>query len=138
MGVVIAAYQLDAYLDRRDWPGTPGDILSHYEQVIIKGAKSKDQVPAIWDAALQTEATFRKERMFEGEFKIWQATEYPELRWRRAVNLVTTGPSAIMGMAEMLKVIKDFPNHASSPGWVKQLRLMVKPESATDADAAVQ
>jgi hypothetical protein len=138
LGVVMVAYQLDAYLDRRDWPNTPGDIISHYEQVIIKGAKSKDQVPGLWDAALQTEATFRKERMFEGEFKIWQATDYPELRWRRAVSLVSTGPSAVTGMAEMLKVIKEFPNHASSPGWVKQLRLMVKPDAPTADEAAVQ
>lgn len=135
--VVIDAYQLDRYLRREGWPMEPGNIIRMYQQVILKPSleKHKDDIATIWDSAINAEASFRKERLPEGEFAIWQQNEYPALRWMRAVDLAASGSNPVNGMAEMLKVIKDHPGHPSSPEWIKQLRQLVAP-SLPDPTAA--
>jgi hypothetical protein len=126
IGIVVAAYQLDQYLDRKEWPTTPADIISHYENIMIRTAKDRSKVGALWETAINTEVSYRKARMFEGELKVWQTTDYPELRWRRAQSMTTGGGDAVIGMAEMLKVIKEFPAHPSSPTWLSELRGMIQ------------
>lgn len=131
VGVVIEAYQLAPYLRTQDWPAEPGNIIGMYDKVILKAVREKKPVElaAAWDGALNIEASFRKERLAEGDFTVWQQNEYPNLRWQRATDLVQSGGNPVGGMAEMLKVIKEFPNHASSPTWVGELRRLVTPES---------
>jgi hypothetical protein len=126
---VIDAYQLDQYLRRTDWPTVPGGIVEMYDKVIIQLArdKKKDDMATLWDSALNNEATFRRLRLAEGEFTVWETSAYPNLRWQRAMDLAQNGPNPVTGMAEMLKVIKDNPTHPNSPEWVKQLRDMVSP-----------
>lgn len=137
--VVIDAYQLDRYLRREGWPMEPGNIIRMYQQVILKPSleKQKEDIAAIWDAAINAEATFRKERMPEGEFAIWQQNEYPALRWMRAGDLTGHSSNPVTGMAEMLKVIKEHPSHPSSPEWIKQLRQLVTPAMPEPAAAPV-
>ncbi len=130
--VVIDAYQLDQYLHRNDWPLVPGDIAAMYDKVIVQAAreKKKEDIGSLWETGINTEASFRGLRLAEGEFKQWQASTYPNLRWHRAEDLAQNGPNPVTGMAEMLKVIKDYPNHPNSPDWVRQLRNMVSPPTA--------
>ncbi len=140
MRAVVEAYQLDQFLRRQDWPLVPGDIVEMYNKVIIENARKnkKEDMAALWDTALNTEATLRKLRLPDGEFTVWEQSSYPNLRWQRAMDLVSSGPNPVSGMADMLKVIKDYPNHPNSPDWVKQLRTMVapeKPEEGADKDA---
>ena len=137
MRAVIDAYQLDQYLRRSDWPNVPGDIVEMYDKVIIEQArqKKKDDMASLWDTALTNEASLRRLRLADGDFAVWEQSTYPNLRWQRAVDLATTGPNPVTGMADMLKVIKEYPNHPNSPDWVHQLRDMVQPPGAgTDAD----
>ena len=79
---------------------------------------------------------YRKERLPEGELTVWQQQEYPNLRWLRAKDLVRNSGNPVNGMAEMLKVIKEYPNHASSPAWVVELRNMVSNAQPAPASAA--
>ena len=129
MRAVVEAFQLEQYLNREGWSRVPGDIIASYDKVIIDNARKykKEDMPALWDTALNNDATFRRLRMTDGEFSVWEASAYPDLRWQRATDLATNGPNPVTGMADMLKVIKDYPNHANSPDWVKQLRDMVSP-----------
>ena len=129
---VIEAYQLDQFLHRQDWPETPGDIATMYDKVIIQLArdKKKEDMAGLWDAAINNEATFRRLRLADGEFSVWETSASPNLRWRKAEDLAQNGPNPVTGMAEMLKVIKDYPNHPASPDWVKELRDMVAPPAA--------
>lgn len=118
--VVIDAYQLDRYLRREGWPMEPGNIIRMYQQVILKPSlkKHKDDIATV-DSAINAEASFRKERLPEGEFAIWQQNEYPALRWMRAVDLAASGSNPVNGMAEMLKVIKDHPGDPCITEWIK-------------------
>jgi len=139
IGVVIDAYQLDRYIRREGWPLEPGNIIRMYQQVILKSSleKHKDDIGSLWDTGITTEASYRKERLAEGEFTVWQQNEYPALKWQRATDLVQSGPNPVTGMAEMLKVIKDHPGHPSSPEWVKQLRSLVTPDQPVAPAGAV-
>lgn len=127
--VVIDAYQLDRHLHREGWPLEPANITRMYQQVILKPSleKHKTDIASIWDTGIAAEVSFRKARLAEGEFVVWQQNEYPVLRWMRAEDLAKHGADPVSGMAEMLKVIKEYPAHPSSPEWVKQLREMVTP-----------
>ncbi len=127
--VVIEAYQLDPFLRREGWPLAPGDIIGMYDKVLLKSIreKKKEAIGSTWDTALNLDASLRKLRMFEPEFALWQVNDYPVLKWQRATDLATSGSSPVSGMGEMLKVIKEYPNHPSSPAWIRALRTMVKP-----------
>ncbi|MDB6136930.1 MAG: hypothetical protein JWO94_2 [Verrucomicrobiaceae bacterium] len=129
MRVVVDAYQLDQFMRRPKWPLVPGDIIEMYDKVIIENARQnkKEEMASLWDTALNNEATFRKLRLADGEFTVWEQSTYPNLRWQRATDLALNGPNPVTGMADMLKVIKDYPNHPNSPEWVNQLRTMVAP-----------
>ena len=129
MRVVMEAFQLEKYLNREGWSRVPGDIVAMYDKVIIENARKnkKEDMASLWDTALNNDATFRRLRMTDGDFSVWEASSYPDLRWQRATDLANAGPNPVAGMADMLKVIKDYPSHANSPDWVKQLRDMVTP-----------
>ncbi len=129
VGVVVQAYQLDSFLKPQGWPTSPGDIIEAYDKFILKTVREKetDKLAAGWDTALNNELGFRKERMAEGEYTVWAQQSYPRLRWSRAIDLTTHGPSPVAGLGEQLKVIKEFPNHPDSPGWIAALRSVVAP-----------
>jgi len=131
VGVVVEAYQLDRYLHREGWPLEPGNIVRMYERVLIKPSLEahKEDIGSLWDTAINNEGLFRKARMTEGEFSVWQQQEVPALRWQRATDLFNGGPNPVTGMAEMLKVIKDNPSHPLAPTWVSSLRELVKQAS---------
>ena len=139
VGIVVEAYQLQRFLQREGWPLQPADIMGTYERLILPTIREsrKEELAASWDTALNNYATFTKARMPEGEFAVWQSQTYPELRWGRAQDLFQNGPSPVIGLAEMLKVIKEFPNHPSSPRWIVALRGIVAPAKVDEAPAPV-
>lgn len=142
VGIVVEAYQLQSFLQREGWPLQPADIMGTYERLILPSIRQdkKEDLAATWDTALLNYATFTKARLPEGEFAVWQQQTYPELRWQRATDLFENSTSPVTGLAEMLKVIKEFPHHPSSPTWVMTLRGLVDPakvdESPTSAPVA--
>lgn len=139
VGIVVEAYQLQRFLQREGWPLQPADIMGMYERLILPSIRQdkNEDLATTWDAALNNYATFTKARLPEGEFAVWQTQTYPELRWNRAEDLFQNGTSPVLGLAEMLKVIKEFPNHPSSPQWVVTLRGIVAPAKVDEAPAPV-
>ncbi len=129
LGLVVSALQLEPYLQKENWPNSPGDILLHYQRLIIPPIRREnpDELGAIWDTALNAEGAFRKARMFEGEYALWMQNDLPALRWQRAQDIVRHSSNPVTGLAEMLNLIKAHPSHPSSANWVKELRSLVKP-----------
>lgn len=130
---IVEAFQLSRYLNRDGWSNNPTNIGGMYNATIfpIAETESKDRLPNLWDARINAEAAFRKENMSEPEFLLWGQNELPVLRWQRATELYKKGPSLINAMADMLKLIKDNPNHPEAPNWVSQLRTFVNEASPT-------
>lgn len=124
----IEAFQLDRYLNRKGWSNRPLDFADIYTQTIFPAAEeaNKEALPGLYDARINVEATFRQESMFEPEFVLWKQNELPALYWQRAVYLFEKGPSPINAMADMLKLIKEYPSHADAPSWLKDLRQRVE------------
>lgn len=135
---VVEAYQLDRYLNREHWSRDPSNIGGMYQATLfyIAEAEAKDSLPTIWDSRINNEAAFRKEQMSEPEYILWLQNELPALRWDRAAYLYENGPSVINAMADMLKVIKEFPAHADAPKWVNQLRLKVNESAAVPTSSS--
>jgi len=129
LGLVVSALQLEAYLQKENWPTSPGDILQHYQRLIIPPIRrhKPEELGAIWDTALNMEGSFRKGRMFEGEYALWMQNDLPALRWQRAQDIVRNSGNPITGLADMLNLIKTHPSHPSSASWVNELRSLVKP-----------
>ncbi|MES2594691.1 MAG: hypothetical protein V4662_05125 [Verrucomicrobiota bacterium] len=132
---VIQAFELDRYLARPHWSRNPADFGGMYGQTLLFVAKteSPESLGPLWDSRINNEAAFRKEQMAQPEYELWLKNELPALRWDRATFLYQDGPSPVAGMADMLKVIKDYPWHADAPAWVQQLRTSVNDSSATPA-----
>jgi len=130
---IVQAFQLDRYLTREGWSSQPLNFGGMYNETIfpLAAEENKDSLPGLWDARINAEAAFRKENMPEPEFILWTQIEVPSLRWQRAKYLYASGPSPIIAMADMLKLIKDNPAHADAPAWVKELRLLVNEASPT-------
>lgn len=129
---VIEAFSLAPYIQRKNWTNRPLDIGGIYLQTLLPLAKKED-MPALWDARINTEGIFRKEQMFAPEFELWTKNELPTLRWQRATYLYEKGPSPVNGMADMLKVIRENPGHASAPEWVKSLRQLINQAAPSQA-----
>ena len=130
IGLIVSAFQLEPYLNPPNWSRNAGDVIDHFDKVQLKIAKAKkpEEIPALWDTAINLEASIRKESMYEGEYNLWVQTEVPLLKWKRAEDMVQYGQTPITGLAEMLNIIKTYPNHPDSPKWVERLRSLVKPE----------
>jgi hypothetical protein len=135
---IVEAYQLDRYLARDHWSRDPTNIGGMYQSTLfyIAETEAKDSLPTLWDSRINNEGVFRKEQMSEPEYLLWLQNELPALRWERASYLYSKGPSVINAMADMLKLIKDFPAHADAPIWVKDLRTKVNESAAVPPSAA--
>lgn len=133
---IVSAYQLQRYLKAEQWTTRPANLEGMWIQTILPWyLKNKpEELATQWDNRLTAEATFLKAILPEAEFTLWLQNEYPALRWERAEYLVTKGPTPVNGLADMLKLIKEFPGHPDAPKWLKTMRAYV--ESSADAPAA--
>lgn len=135
---IVEAYQLDRYLSRDHWSRDPVNIGGMYQATLfyIAETEAKESLPTLWETRINQEAAFRKEQMSEPEYALWLQNELPALRWERADYLYEKGPSVINAMADMLKIIKDFPSHADAPKWVSGLRTKVNESAAVPPTSA--
>jgi hypothetical protein len=133
---IVAAFQIQRYLQTEKWTTRPADIAGMWSQTILPWylENKPSELATLWDNRLTAEATLLKATMPEAEYALWLQNEYPALRWDRAEYLVMKGPTPINGLADMLKLIKEFPGHPDAPKWLKAMRAYV--ESSTDAPAA--
>jgi hypothetical protein len=130
---VVSAFQIQRYLDVPEWTTNPADLAGMWERTILPWhlENKPSELPALWDNRLTAQATVLKAIMPEAEYALWLQSDYPALRWERAEYLVQKGPAPVNGLADMLKLIKEFPGHPDAPKWLKSLRAYI--ESSADA-----
>jgi hypothetical protein len=133
---IVSAFQIQRYLQTENWTTRPADIAGMWTQTILPWylENKPSELATLWDNRLTAQATFLKATMPEAEYALWLQNEFPALRWDRAEYLVLKGPTPINGLADMLKLIKEFPGHPDAPKWLKGMRAYV--ETSTDAPAA--
>ena len=131
----VEAYQLDRYLSTEHWSMNPLGFGDMWEKCIfpLMEKESRDGLPEQWDTRIKTEMAFREESMYKPEYELWVQNEVPVLRWARAQYLYEKGPSPVNAMADMLKIIREYPGHASAPDWLEALRELVAQASGADA-----
>lgn len=121
------AYLLEDYLARADWSYSPLDIASIYSQVIFPYYldQKPTEIGAQWDSRINAELALRKITQSESEYAVFFRERQPELAWEKASYMLANNVNPIMALADMLKVIRENPNHASAQSWLKELRRAV-------------
>jgi hypothetical protein len=125
--VFCRAYLIDGLLKRNEWAYSPIEVSRIYDTVIfpyyleIKPA----ELPAQWDARINAELALRKIVMSETEFGLEYKERQPALLWQKATYMLEKNLTPLQAMADMLKVVRDNPNHSMAPIWLGQLRAMV-------------
>ena len=125
---VVDAYQLQRYLKAENWTHNAADVRGMFAQTLLPWFKDNkpEELTALWDQRLTAEATLRKSFLSEAEYQLWLQNEFPALRWERAEYLVQNGTTPVNALADMLKLIKEFPSHADAPKWLEGLRAHLK------------
>lgn len=134
--VIAKAYRLDEYLKKGDWAYSPGDFNAMYDKVIVPyylNAKP-DQVPAQLDSKINAELAMKRATLSEAEFLVFQKEQYPQLLWQKATFLWGKKIQPVQSLADMLRILRENPNHPSAGNWLSALKSAVeKQKSQTPA-----
>jgi hypothetical protein len=120
----VAAFQLQRYLEIEQWTTNAADLRGMWTQTILPWFQKHqpEQLGAQWDNRITAETTFRQGVLSDAEYTLWLQNDLPALRWERAEYLLKFGTSPVNALADMLKLIKEFPGHADAPKWLTTLR----------------
>jgi hypothetical protein len=124
-GPIVEAFQLQRYLESKDWSLQPTRIGQIWEKAIFPiftTSEKKDGLGAQWEARINADAAYQKARLTEPEYALWVQNDLPAIQWEKATALLASGPSPVNALAEMLKHIKDHPGHPDAPQWLSQMR----------------
>lgn len=132
---VVAAYQLQSYLRVPQWPNSAIDFDGMWNATLLPWFKENkpEELAVLWDNRILVEGTLRKSRFSDAEFQLWSQNELPALRWVRAEYLYQHSPTPINALADMLKLIREFPGHPDSPKWLEAMRQRVTQASTGSA-----
>src|SRR5690606_368804 len=121
------AYLLDPYLKREKWSYSPLDFQVIFQTVIFPYyiETNPSELPAQWDAYINTELALKKITMSDSEYQVFFKERQPTMAWQKANAMLANNINAIQAMADMLKIIRENPAHASAADWLKQLRQLV-------------
>lgn len=124
------ALQIDDYLRKQDWEYSPLEIEGIYRNVILPYYLSEkpDEVPAQYDACISAQMALSKVAMSEGEYEEFYKEQYPRLLWAKANFMLRQKINSVNAMADMLKIVRDNPNHPNAAEWLVQLRQLVNTE----------
>jgi hypothetical protein len=118
------AFQLDDHLQRKDWEYAPLEIAGIYELVIFPYYRTQkpSELGAQWDARINAELALAKSSQSESEYATFFKERQPELQWEKNVYLVDNKINPVLALADMLKIVRDHPNHPQAATWLKKLR----------------
>ncbi len=133
---VVNAYQLQPYLKAKEWTNNAADLRGMWTLSVLPWYRDNkpEELTAQWDQFVTATATVQKALLSEAEYTLWLQNELPALRWERAEYLAQNGTTPVNALADMLKLIKEYPGHADAPKWLTALRgylQSVKPADAT-------
>lgn len=121
---VVSAYQLQRYLKAENWTNDAADVRGMWSRTLLPWYKDNKpaELTAQWDQCVNSIAALRKAVLSEAEYALWLQNDLPALRWERAEYLAQNGTTPVNALADMLKLIKEFPGHADAPKWLAGLR----------------
>jgi len=112
----------------KDWENTPGDVEGIFQKAILPQLR-KDKDPRIigyWDARIQREANDAKGRNRTFDAEQFDQVLKPNLLWSRAQEFLAIGQRN-RAINEMFAIIKAYPAHPNSAGWIDNLVKLVSP-----------
>ena len=118
---------LDDFLRKSDWQYEPLDIAGVYNQVVFPYclARKPAELPAQWDACIQSELDLRSVLMSETEYSTFYKERHPVMQWSKDQYLVEHRVNALPAMSDMLKLIRENPTHPDAGDWARKLREFV-------------
>lgn len=125
------AYQLEDYLRRKEWEYSPMNIGGIYSNVIFPYflMEKPEALSAQWDARINAEMNLRKAGMSETEYGLYFKEQGPRFQWEKNSYLLSNNINTVVALADMLKVIRENPNHPDAKGWLNEIREAVKSAS---------
>jgi hypothetical protein len=121
------AYLIENLLKRAEWSYSPIDVPRIYETVIFPYylATKPEELPAQWDHRINAELALRKIVMSETEFGLEYKERHPALLWQKATFMLERNLNPLQAVADMLKVVRENPNHSNATIWLQQIRSLV-------------
>ncbi|MBX7207372.1 MAG: hypothetical protein K1X78_03580 [Verrucomicrobiaceae bacterium] len=118
------AYSLGTYIEApAQWPRSPADFRAAYSNIILPWyrANKKSELPAVWDEYLKAETMLQEIALQPDDLLQWGAGEYKTLYWSKWLDLLTNGITATTATQELVKTIRENPNHPALKTWVADL-----------------
>ena len=133
------AYQLEDYLTRQDWAYVPLEVGSIYENVILPYYvdKKPTELSAQWDLRIKSQLALKAATFTDVEYQTYYKERYPEMLWDKAKYLLGKNVDPVKSLADMLKVIRDYPSHPKAGDWIKEIRGMVNKANTAATTGAV-
>jgi hypothetical protein len=121
--------------DLKDWEAVPGNVDGICQNTLLPYyRKNKDpKALAIWDAKIQRESLVASNSNLAFKIEQFNKVSLPTLLWNRATDAITIGLRN-RGIAEMLGLVKNYPDHPDLPAWISKLESVIaSAEPATPA-----
>ena len=118
------AYNLQSYLKvPQNWAESPLQLSKIYQGMLIPHCKleKKEMLPELWDEWIAFEAADKTATMDEGGYLMWAATGGKDLQWSKNLDLLKSAVQPAAATTELLKMIKENPNHPSLGTWMNDL-----------------
>ncbi|WP_395752214.1 hypothetical protein [Prosthecobacter sp.] len=122
------AYSLEDFLKREEWEYQPLNVKGIYSNVIFPYflAEKPTELPAQWDNRIAADVAIRKALMSENEYGEWSKDAGPRMQWEKNSYLVSNDVNPVIALADMLKIIQNYPSHPDASKWLKDFRALVE------------
>jgi hypothetical protein len=121
------ALQVTEYLVRQDWPYVPLEIGNIYELAILPYYldKKPTELGTVWDARIKAQLAIKQATFTEVEYADYYKEHYPEMLWEKGRYLLAKNVDPVHALADMLSVIRNYPEHPKTGDWLKEIRSLV-------------
>lgn len=110
----------------KDWEMAPGNVDGINQNTLLPYYRqNKDpKVLAIWDAKIQRESLAASNSTLAFKIDQFNKVRLPALLWNRANDAIAIGLRN-RGIAEMLSLVKNYPDHPDLAAWISKLEEVI-------------
>lgn len=114
-----------------EWEMSPGNVDGIFEKTILpEFRRQKDpRLLEYWDLRIQREADQAAKSKRTFDMDKFNLTTKPKLLWSRAQELIVLGLKN-RAINDMFTLIKSYPSHPDSAGWISTLEQIVGPKAS--------
>ncbi len=84
------------------------------------------ELSAQWDLRINSQLAFKQALFTDVEYQEYYTKKYPELLWSKWKFMLMSNVDPTKSLAEMLKVIRTYPDHPKAGDWIKEMREIVQ------------